>query len=142
MTTYSAMGVGPFGVVTAGYAVPEAVNAKPPTTLTSSRRIDFVTQRYVTNSAGGFDGMDDIGQRVVLLVSGAVRVPPKITPRAISSIQEAVRAALDNIVNVERAITLDQVDVVSERAGQLAARVTFTNLKTRTKQTALAALSE
>ena len=142
MTTYSAMGVGPFGVVTAGYAVPEAANAKPPTTLTSSRRIDFVTQRYVTNSAGGFEGMDDIGQRVVLLVSGAVRVPPKITPRAISSIQEAVRAALDNIVNVERAITLDQVDVVSERAGQLAARVTFTNLKTRTKQTALAALSE
>lgn len=142
MTTYSAMGVGPFGVVTAGYAVPEAANAKPPTTLTSSRRIDFVTQRYVTNSAGGFEGMDDIGQRVVLLVSGAVRVPPKITPRAISSIQEAVRAALDNIVNVERAITLDQVDVVSERAGQLAARVTFTNLKTSTKQTALAALSE
>lgn len=142
MTTYSAMGVGPFGVVTAGYAVPEAANAKPPTTLTSSRRIDFVTQRYVHNSAGGFEGMDDIGQRVVLLVSGAVRVPPKITPRAISSIQEAVRAALDNIVNVERAITLDQVDVVSERAGQLAARVTFTNLKTSTKQTALAALSE
>ena len=142
MSIYSAMGVGPFGVVTAGYAVPEAANAKPPTTLTSSRRIDFVTQRYVTNSAGGFEGMDDIGQRVVLLVSGAVRVPPKITPRAISSIQEAVRAALDNIVNVERAITLDQVDVVSERAGQLAARVTFTNLKTRTKQTALAALSE
>lgn len=142
MTTYSAMGVGPFGVVTAGYAVPEATNAKPPTTLTSSRRIDFVTQRYVHNSAGGFEGMDDIGQRVVLLVSGAVRVPPKITPRAISSIQEAVRAALDNIVNVERAITLDQVDVVSERAGQLAARVTFTNLKTSTKQTALAALSE
>lgn len=142
MSIYSAMGVGPFGVVTAGYAVPEAVNAKPPTTLTSSRRIDFVTQRYVTNSAGGFEGMDDIGQRVVLLVSGAVRVPPKITPRAISSIREAVRAALDNIVNVERAITLDQVDVVSERAGQLAARVTFTNLKTSTKQTALAALSE
>lgn len=142
MTTYSAMGVGPFGVVTAGYAVPEAANAKPPTTLTSSRRIDFVTQRYVHNGAGGFEGMDDIGQRVVLLVSGAVRVPPKITPRAISSIQEAVRAALDNIVNVERAITLDQVDVVSERAGQLAARVTFTNLKTSTKQTALAALSE
>lgn len=142
MSIYSAMGVGPFGVVTAGYAVPEAANAKPPTTLTSSRRIDFVTQRYVTNSAGGFDGMDDIGQRVVLLVSGAVRVPPKITPRAISSIREAVIAALSDMINVERSITLDQIDVVSERAGQLAARIAFTNLKTRTKQTALAALSE
>lgn len=142
MSIYSAMGVGPFGVVTAGYAVPEAVNAKPPTTLTSSRRIDFVTQRYVGNAQGGFEGMDDTGQRVVLLVSGAVRVPPKITPRAISSIREAVIAALSDMINVERSITLDTIDVVSERAGQLAARVTFTNLKTRTKQTALAALSE
>jgi hypothetical protein len=86
--------------------------------------------------------MDDTGQRVVLLVSGAVRVPPKITPRAIASIREAVIAALSDMINVERSITLDQIDVVSERAGQLAARIAFTNLKTRTKQTALAALSE
>lgn len=142
MSTYSAMGFGPFGVAVMGYAVPEAANAKPPTTLTSSRRIDFVSQRYVVSSQGGFEGMDDVGQRVVLLVSGAVKVPKKITPRAVSSIQESVRAALDSMINVERVITLDSVQVVSERAGQLAARVVFTNLATQTKQTALAALSE
>jgi hypothetical protein len=132
-------GQGPFGVVTLGIA-PAEVSTVPPTTLTSSRKVDFATGRYVQDEAGGFAGMDDVVQRVTLLVAGAIsRLPATVDRRTLAAVKDAVRVALAPVVD-DGSARIDDVSIVQPRAGAVAASVTFTNLLTGTKQTATARL--
>lgn len=62
-------GLSPFGVPAPDWSV------ETPTILRSSRRVDLVTGTVGVDSDGNFEGMDDIGQRVVLAVKRA-RIPP------------------------------------------------------------------
>ena len=95
------IGVGPFG--TTGLGVPVAeLPSEPRTTLASSRSIRFETMTYVQNEDGGFDGMSDTLQRVLLAIAFGVKEPKIITPQALRQVESAIRVALEPLTNGPR----------------------------------------
>lgn len=104
--------------------------------LSSSRRFDGLTGRYVANDEGGFEAMDDTAQRVILLVAFAVKTGSFLTDRDLAAQVAEVRKALTVMTNgPEPAIRL--LGVTAEQSGPTASRLTvryFNNL-TGTEQT-------
>jgi hypothetical protein len=67
-------GAGPFGLSPFGIPA-EDWSEETPTVLRSSRKVNLVTGKVEVDDDGNFEGMDDIGQRVVLAVKRA-KIPP------------------------------------------------------------------
>ena len=103
--------------------------------LTSSRKIDFLTRKYVLTSVGGFEAMDDIGQRVVLLVSFAQGTrPPSIDERSLKETEYAIREALKPMIRgPEPEIRLLSVSTARVAAGVIQTTLVYKNLLTGTK---------
>jgi hypothetical protein len=91
-------GVGPFA--TTGLGIPIAdVPSATRSDLHSSRKIDPETMTYVTSSTGGFDGMPDTAQRVLLLIAFGVKEPPLIDNRYQAVIEARIRKALEPLTS-------------------------------------------
>ena len=87
-------GQGPFGVAVLGIAE-AALAAAPQTALSSSRKIDGVTRRYVLTADGGFEPERDISQRIQLLLDFGMPAEPQfLDDRFAATIDQRVRAAL------------------------------------------------
>ncbi len=135
-------GAGPFGGVPLGQTA-AALPAEDPTTLTSSRAIDATTQRYVLDDEGGFEAMDDVGQRVLLLLSFELGPTPKlIDSRFDGSVRNAVVRALRPVTEgADPQAKLVGVTVVRPRGGATRVVVEYLNLTTNSKRTVAARLS-
>jgi hypothetical protein len=104
--------------------------------LSSSRKIDFARKDYVLNDEGGFEPMNDITQRVVLLVSFAIKPRKFVTPRDLNGQKDDVRKALSILTSgSEPSIKLIDVTADAAGAGRTKTVVAFQNLLTNTKQT-------
>lgn len=84
-------GQGPFGFGF-GYS-PPAFTDEPPITLVSSQKIDLVTGTASFDADGNEIGMDDTGQRIVLLAR-TVEEPGIIGPDFVATIEDNIRKAL------------------------------------------------
>lgn len=103
--------------------------------LVSSRRIDFVARRYVVDSDGNFEGMDDTAQRVMLAVSFAAPTPPRfVTDRDFEARKKQIRAALADLEK-EGAITVRDITIAAGAAGVATEQVEFTNHHTGANET-------
>lgn len=135
MTASKGFGQKPWGY--GGYGAP----LSPPTpaavsSLSSSRKINAKTGRYVANDEGGFEPMDDTAQRVVLLVAFAAKVGPFITPPDLSAQEATIRAALAPLVaKPEPAIRLLAVSAAQTGPTSTAVTVRYINNLTGTEQT-------
>ena len=100
-------GLGPLGLPEA------ALPAEDPAELSSSRKIDGTTKKFVQNTNGGYAGMSDTMQRVLLLVSFAVRNYPKFnTDESREQIMADITTALHPLTNPKnQAIELIEVSV-------------------------------
>lgn len=126
-------GQGPYGTTD---GTPPSLPAQVPTSLSSSRQIDGVTRRYVQDTHGGFAAMDDVAQRVLLLVSFAELNATVITPQTLNDQANAIRAALVPLLDVKTpAISLIAVDVTRSASGTMTKAVTYKNLLTDTQTT-------
>lgn len=129
-------GTGPLGFTPLGLPAggPLTLTRAP---LTSSRKIDGVTKRYVTTAAGGFEGMDDVAQRVLLLLSFADTEIGVITPQTMRAQEQKFRDALAPLTN-QRAPTIKilEVSVRNPNMGRLVKTIRYKNLLTNTEQTA------
>lgn len=136
------LGQGPFGVSPLGTPA-AALPAEDPTTLSSSRAIDVTTQRYVLDDAGGFDAMDDVGQRIYLLLAFGLGPTPKLIDERFSGTMRAmVLRALEPVtVGADAQASIDDVVVVRPRGGTTRVLVAYTNLVTNSKRTVAARLS-
>lgn len=108
--------------------------------LSSSRKLDFVPGqrglRYITRSDGGFEPMDDIAQRVVLLTAFAVPDQKMITPQESSTFVANVRAALKPLTDgPEPSIKILDLQSVDGGGGTMSKLLVFKNLKTGTQST-------
>ena len=103
-------GLGPFGLGSLG--IPAAdLPAEDPADLSSSRQIDGKTGRFVQTTHGGYAGMGDTQQRVLMLVSYATRrLPPHITDDGMAATQQAIVAALRPLTDPKRQ-TIELLDV-------------------------------
>jgi hypothetical protein len=85
----------------------------------SARKIDVPTKAYVFDATtGGYEGMPVVAQRVVLLVSYAIKQPEFVTPQAMSSVSKAIRDVLAPLVK-DGSITLRNVRVYSDARGSM-----------------------
>ena len=107
-----------------------------PSTLTSSRKIDFESGRYVTTEDGGFEAMDDIAQRACLLVCFGVKPQKFVTPQSLASTEQDIRLALQPMTAAP-APEIEILTVTAERtaAGKTTHLVEFRVLATGTKTT-------
>jgi len=110
--------------------------APGPSTLPSSRKIDFATKRYVTTTDGGFESMPDVAQRVCLLVAFAVKEPKSITPQNLAATEQSIRAALASMTSgKEPEIEIIAVHAERLRAGTTEQLVEFKDLTKGTPKT-------
>ncbi len=131
-------GIGPFGYVNAGSAL-EASEDETRSDLSSSRKLDFPTGRYVSNDEGGFEAMDDIAQVVCLRVAYTKRTTKFITARNNREREMALRTALRDLTKrPEPFIELKSVSVVGAGGGRVAETIVYRNLRTGTIQTVTA----
>ena len=87
--------MGPLGIDYLGVPGPDpSPQIRSP--LSSARRIDGVTLRYVQTSEGGYEGMPALQQRVLLLVTtGAGPAPATTDERARTAVEQGIRTALE-----------------------------------------------
>jgi hypothetical protein len=105
-------------------------------TLTSSRKIDFSTGKYVTDDDGGFEAQDDIAQRVMLKICYLVPEQKFLTPQANATTEAEIRAALaDMYSGPEPEIELLSVSKRRDAAGRTSTVVAFRILSTGNKTT-------
>jgi hypothetical protein len=130
-------GSGPFG------GAPLGTTSLPPedetfAALSSSRKIDFVTKRYVTNEDGGFDPMDDVAQRVMLIISFAVKEQKVITAQDNADTAARIRAAL-GVLTKGPTPTIKVIDLAVTDNGKASTlkSLTYKNMLTGTQQTLL-----
>jgi hypothetical protein len=136
MTASKGFGAKPYGF--GGYGSPLA----PPvpaafSSLSSSRKYDGLTGRYVANDEGGFEAMDDTAQRVILTVAFAVKTGPFITPRDLAQQEATIRAALAVSLTSGPTPAIRLISVTAAQTGPTASGVIvryFNNL-TGTEQT-------
>lgn len=108
--------------------------------LSSSRALVFVPGkrglRYVTRTDGGFDAMDDIAQRVLLLTAYAVPDQKLITPQESNAFVANVRAALKPLTDgPDPSIQILDIQATDDGAATMLKSLTYKNLKTGTKST-------
>jgi len=104
--------------------------------LSSSRKFDGKTGRYVVNDEGGFEAVDNTAQRVILLVAFSAKSGPFLTDRDLAAQVAEVRSALSVMtIGPEPAITL--LGVSCEASGPTSSRLTvrYRNNLTGTEQT-------
>lgn len=124
-------GLGPFGLGSLG--IPAAdLPAEDPADLSSSRQIDGKTGRFVQTTHGGYAGMGDTQQRVLMLVSYATRrLPPHITDDGMAATQQAIVAALRPLTDPKRqTIELLDVSVADDGKTTTKTSVTFRDITT------------
>lgn len=111
-----------------GIALP-ALIAQAKSAISSSRSIDAYG-RYVLTDEGGFDGMPDVRQRVLLLVSfGAGPNPPFTDDRSRNAVARNVRAALLPLSGgKEPLIEVQAVNVTRSGPGTLKREIIFREL--------------
>ncbi len=103
MTSYApGFGVGPFGLSPFGVPAPPWGD-ETPTVLRSSRKVDLVRGKIVFDGDGNAEGMDDVGQRVVLAVQRAV-------------IPDLQGISFDEEVQQEIRLRLEQADLLASAA--------------------------
>jgi len=108
--------------------------------LSSSRALAFTPGRrglrYVTRADGGFEAMDDIAQRVLLLTAFGVPDQKIITPQENNAFLANVRASLKILTDgPEPSIQIVELEAIDGGGGTMDKKLTFKNLKTQTKQT-------
>jgi hypothetical protein len=128
-------GTGPFGGAPLGVPLPPQPE-EVVSDLSSSRKIDGVTGRYVPNEQGGFEAMDDTAQRVLLLVSFADTDSKIISPQGMSEQEAKIRKALEPLT-AGRNPDIDQLVVTVKRtASQTTEKsISYRNRLTMTRQT-------
>lgn len=128
-----AFGTGPWG--TDGYGIPLPPPPGPnESSLTTSRAIDAATGRYLCDAAGNFLPMDDVSQRVLLLVSFASVASPFITATALSDQKAAITKALEPLTKgTTPAIQILDLTLTDDGKDGVTRTLTFKNLLTGTK---------
>ncbi len=135
----SGFGTGPFGYVNAGSAL-AAAEEENRSELSSSRKFDFPTGRYVVNDEGGFEAMDDIAQVVCLTVAFTPRKTRFVTSRDNQARALAIRTALAHLTKrPQPSIVIKSIDIVAAGGGRVSESITYRNLLTGTLQTVSAA---
>lgn len=121
---------------TGPYRLATSLPSPGASTLTSSRKIDFVQRRYVTDDDGGFEAMDDVAQRVLLLVCFSVTPQKFISTQALAAAAQDIRDALKPLTTGPEP-EIEIAEVVAERtsAGSTRHAVSFRVLRTGTQQT-------
>lgn len=129
-------GAGPFGSVLPAFG-PGGLPPEAPASISSSRAINFQTRDYVLDARGGFAPMDDVAQRVMLLVSfAAPSRPMTLDPTSMRREQQRIRDALSPMSSGRtREIDVLTVDVSSPEPGVLRRSVTYRNRLTGTQTT-------
>jgi hypothetical protein len=128
-------GLGPYGFVNAGSVLATAAE-EDRSNLSSSRKFDFPTGRYVANDEGGFEPMDDVAQAVCLAVAFAKRTTRFITARDNRAREMAIRTELRRMTKrPEPLIELRAVTVTAAGGGRTVEQITYRNLRTGTVQT-------
>ncbi len=131
----SGFGTGPFGYVNAGSAL-AAAEEEVRSELSSSRKFDFPTGRYVVNDEGGFEAMDDIAQVVCLKVAFTKRLTRFVTARSNQERVLALRTTLSSLTKrPQPSIELKSIEVVAAGGGRVTEIITYRNLLTGTLQT-------
>ena len=112
-----AFGVGPFGIGPLG--VPAAdLPAEDPAELSSSRKSDGTTKKFVQTTNGGYAGMPDTMQRVLLLVSFAVKkLPAFVDDESRAQIVADITTALQPLTNPKNQV-IDLLDVSVDEDGK------------------------
>lgn len=137
------LGTGPFGVIAMGIE-PAATADLVPAKLSSSRKLDFATGRYIVDADGGIEGMDDVGQRVSLVVAYAAQtqqLPTNLDARFDGELRSRIRADLAAAMLIPDDIELLTVEAARQRPGQAQLLVVYMNKRTNTRRTATARLS-
>lgn len=130
--TISGFGTGPFAStpVGSGATVPESETRS---SLSSSRKINGITKRYVTNDEGGFESMDDIQQTVLLRIAFAEKQSPFNAPADHAKMKTDIRNALaDMAAKPDPLIQIKSIDVTDGGGGTVYKRVVYKNLLTGT----------
>ena len=132
-------GSGPYGVIGMGVPAPDVASPNV-SELSSSRELN-AEGRYELNDEGGFKAMDDVTQRVLILVSRATNPrPPIISGPELERMKERIRSGLSPLLSVaDPDIKLRSIDVRSDR-GRVFIDVNYRDLRTNTVQTAKASL--
>lgn len=131
----SGFGADPFGGGPFGAPYPPPAN-EASGALASSRLIDGDSRRYVVTDEGGFDSMDDVAQRVMLLLAYGVTMPRFITPETRASVAAQIRAALSTLTSGrEPTISILSLSVDDDGRDGMTPRLSYRNLLTGTKQT-------
>jgi hypothetical protein len=134
MSSFS-FGTAPFGAAPFGIPSPPT-SANTISTLSSSRLVDAKTRRYVVNDEGGFEAMDDVAQRVLMLVAFNVAIPKFVTPRDQQAQRQRILEALSPMTTgPEPQIDKVRVDVEDDGKQTSWIVVTYRNLLTKTMQT-------
>ena len=136
MTASRGFGQKPYGF--GGYGSPLTPSTPAAfSSLSSSRKFNGLTGRYVANDEGGFEAMDDTAQRVILTVAFAVKSGPFITPRDLATQEAGIRAALAVSLTSGPSPAIRLISVSAAQTGPTSSAVTvryFNNL-TNTEQT-------
>ena len=113
----SGFGTGAFGLGPTG--LPEAdLPAEDPARISSSRSIDGTTKQFVQTTNGGYAGMPDTMQRVLLLVSFAVKkLPAFVDDESRAQIVADITTALQPLTNPKNQ-TIDLLDVSVDEDGK------------------------
>lgn len=128
-------GTGPYGTAPFGGVVPTN-NPEGIAALSSSRGYDGVTRRYVIATDGGFAPMDDVAQRVLLLLAFGVPAQRIITPQDNAASAANIRRALEPLTRGSQpTIRIVELVVTDGGGGRLSRSLTYKNLLAGTQQT-------
>lgn len=118
-------GTGAYGSFGAGLPIPGASTDNRPT-IVSSRRIDPKKKDYVfeDDGTGNYDGMDDIYQRVILLVAFELKHPKLIGVDYEADMTQRIRKALLPLVR-EKSIKIKSIEITKGTSGNYYHHVRF-----------------
>ncbi len=128
-------GTGPYGAAQFGGVIP-TTNPEGTASLSSSRGYDGITRRYIIAADGGFEPMDDIAQRVLLLIAFGVPAQKIITPQENAGTAAAIRRVLEPLTKGSRpTIRITELVVADKGGGRLFRTLSYTNTLTGTQTT-------
>lgn len=120
-----AFGTGPYGLGSLGVALP-LPDEEAATTLVTSRKIDFVNGLFVGDGEGNPDGMNDIHQRIGILLSQA-KWPGTIGNDFAASVEAEIRYRLQPLLQPPTPDITIMAVVVETRVNSGRIRVDFQN---------------
>lgn len=128
---------GPFGFYS--FQVAPTLTTGPRSSLSTSRKLDAQTRRYVVSDDGGFDAMDDTAQRVLITFLQNSEKGAFIDDREFRAEESRLRDALQALtVGTKQAIRIVSLSVKSTQAGVGTRELVYENLITGTRQTVAA----